>query len=395
MADRVLDPNAEIGKLVDHLAAHDKPVAFLFGAGTSASVKGTDDKPLIPAVHALTQTCMEAVKASGDEPSAAWDLIWAQLPSLDQNIEGFLSAVRRMQAAITPLDTLAGLSRVQLDELANLIQRTISIEVRPAAERFPATLPHAALARWIRRIDRQIAVEIFTTNYDTLLERALESDDVPIFDGFVGSRRPFFAPASLSRENLAPGRGWTRLWKLHGSITWTLEKSAGGKKVIRGEESETGELILPSLLKYDESRKQPYLSMLDRLRRVLTAPQDFILVTAGFSFGDQHINEVIFEALDANPRMHVFALSFADVDATHPLLQAAGHHSNLVVLGPKSGIVGGRLGTWRRRDSTAGITTRVPEIFEADGTDPLVGSLRTGDFNVLCKLLDSISASNA
>lgn len=41
----------------DHLARHDKPLAFLFGAGTSCAVDvGADDKTkaLIPAVAGLT-----------------------------------------------------------------------------------------------------------------------------------------------------------------------------------------------------------------------------------------------------------------------------------------------------------------------------------------------------
>jgi hypothetical protein len=170
---RNFDPDVEIGKLVDQLASHEKPVAFLFGAGTSASVKATDGHPLIPAVAALTKTCFDAVASSGAPYAEAWMLIWDALAPGEDNIEGVLSTVRRMQAAITTTDKLVGLNASELDVLADLIQRTISQEVRPDESRFPTRLPHAALARWIRRIDRQIAVEIFTTNYDTLIERSL------------------------------------------------------------------------------------------------------------------------------------------------------------------------------------------------------------------------------
>jgi hypothetical protein len=391
---RNFDPDVEIGKLVDQLASHEKPVAFLFGAGTSASVKATDGHPLIPAVAALTKTCFDAVAASGAPYAEAWALIWDALAAGEDNIEGVLSTVRRMQAAITTTDKLVGLNASELGVLSDLIQRTISQEVRPDEGRFPATLPHAALAQWIRRIDRQTAVEIFTTNYDTLIERSLEADEVPIFDGFVGSREPFFVPSSLTRDGMAPGRTWTRLWKLHGSVTWTLSDSKVGTRVIRGPESETGELILPSLLKYDESRKQPYLSMLDRLGRVLNSSQDFILVVAGFGFGDQHINEVIFEGLDANPRMHVFALSYDEVDDKHPLFEPAQRHSNLIVFGPSGAIVGGRPGTWRRGNSSTGVTTRLPAIYTPDPGDAAAGSVQLGDFNALCALLENISTIN-
>lgn len=392
---RSFDPDVEIGKLIDQLASHEKPVAFLFGAGTSASVKATDGQPLIPAVAALTTTCFDVVTSSGDSYADAWRLIWDALTPGEDNIEGVLSTVRKMQAAITAADKLVGLSAAELDELGDIIQRTISQEVRPDESRFPDLLPHVSLARWIRRIDRQTAVEIFTTNYDTLLERSLEADEVPVFDGFVGSREPYFAPSSLTRDGMAPGRAWTRLWKLHGSVTWALSNSGLGVRVVRGAESATGELILPSLLKYDESRKQPYLSMLDRLGRVLNSPQDFILVAAGFGFGDQHINEVIFEALDANPRMHVFALSYDEIDDKHPLFEPAQRHSNLIVFGPSGAIVGGRLGTWRRGNSSSGVTARVPAIFTPDPLDEAAGSVRLGDFNAFCALLENISMIDA
>jgi hypothetical protein len=257
-------------------------------------------------------------------------------------------------------------------------------------------LPHKALARWIRRIDRPLPVEIFTTNYDTLFERALEQDWVPIFDGFVGAHRPFFSPASLARDPMAPGRRWTRLWKVHGSVTWS---SAGGdSRIVRGEEQESGELILPSLLKYDESRKQPYLAMMDRLRRFLTEREDAILVAAGYSFGDQHINEVIFEALEGNRRLHVFALCFDQPAADSELEIAARRHGNILVFGLERAIVGSREGSWALRDPTT--ATRLNGIFDIHGTGsaaagaPATGRLRLGDFNVLCTLFDRVAGSD-
>ncbi len=34
-------------------------------------------------------------------------------------------------------------------------------------------------------------IELFTTNYDLLLEEALEDEEIPYFDGFVGSKKSF------------------------------------------------------------------------------------------------------------------------------------------------------------------------------------------------------------
>jgi hypothetical protein len=342
----------------------------------------------------LTKLCAAAVEALGDPFKAAWAAIVGAQPPDRQTIEDILSAVRQMGAAVLPGDTLAGLDAAQLNDLEREIQRAISRVARPPGTRVPDELPQRALARWIARVDRASPVEIFTTNYDTLFERTLEDEWVPIFDGFVGAYRPFFSPASLSREPMAPGRRWTRLWKIHGSVTWALAEAAGGQRIVRGPEQESGELILPSLLKYEQSRKQPYVAMMDRLRRVLSEREDAILVTCGYSFGDQHINEVIFDALDGNPRLHVFALCFSDPPANSELGKAARSRPSILVLGRKRAVVGGQEGTWELNDPSL-LETRLEGIFDKTGTGSggatVTGELKLGDFNAFGQLLDQIA----
>jgi hypothetical protein len=395
---RTFDPAAETQKLRDHLASHDKPIAFLFGAGTSAAVEAKDGKVLVPAIAELTARCAKAVEALGTPYESAWTAIVAALPDDRRTIEDILSNVRQMCAAILPGNTLAGLGPDQLETLEGEIQRAISREARPPEDRFPDELPHCAFARWISRVDRYPPVEIFTTNYDTLLERALEDEWVPVFDGFIGARHPFFSPTSLAREPMAPGKRWTRLWKVHGSVTWAFEQSPGGERIVRGQERESGELILPSDLKYEESRKQPYVAMMDRLRRVLSDREDAVLVTAGYSFGDQHINEVIFEALDANPRLHVFALCHSDPVSDSELAKAARRLRSILAFGPTKATVGGQEGGWQLNDPAL-LSTRLDGIFESTGTTPggatLDGELRLGDFNAFCRLLEQIAGRDA
>jgi SIR2-like domain len=410
---RALDPLVEVEKLRDHLASHDKPIAFLFGAGTSAGVLGTDGKPLVPAVAELTGRCQTAVEALGGAFGNAWKQIVAGLPADRRTIEDILSAVRSMRTVVTGKDKLAGLGADELSALESELQQTISREARPPDNRFPDELPHAALGRWLRRIERSLPVEIFTTNYDTLIERALEAEWVPVFDGFVGAHRPFFSATSLAREAMAPGRRWTRVWKIHGSVTWTSSGGPTEARILRGPETASGELILPSLLKYDESRKQPYVAMMDRLGRVLTEREDAVLVTCGYSFGDQHINEVILESLEANPRLHVFALCHSDPPLGSELVRAAKRHGNILVLARRRAIVGSREGEWRLSDPALG-ATRLDGLFRpegagAGGNKPATtggsgatgaagtgtGQLALGDVNVLCLLLDRIAGADA
>lgn len=386
------DPAIEVQKLRDHLASHDKPISFLFGAGTSVG-PGTDGRPLIPAVQELTKRCKQAANAKGRAFRDAWERI--ENAGTNRTIEDILSAVRQMREVVLDGDTLGGLDRTGLAELEDTIQRAISSEVRPPAARIPDDIPHRLLAKWVRRTDRTLPVEIFTTNYDTLFERALEAQGIPVFDGFVGAFEPFFAPSSLTREQMAPGRRWTRLWKIHGSVTWH-QPSHGDGRIVRGAEQASGEMILPSLLKYDESRKQPYVAMMDRFRRALAEREDAILVTSGYSFGDQHINEVIFEALDANPRLHVFALCYDDPRTDSELGREARNRSNVLVFGPEQAIVRGEIGTWLLQDPATN-NARMAGIFapSAGGRPgPTAGRLLIGDFAVLCSLLAQIAGDD-
>lgn len=401
---RTHDPRREVEKLRAHLASHDKPIALLLGAGASCAVRDTTGSPLIPAIAALGAECETEARALGTNYGAAWDLVTADVTATRPscNIEEILSNVRRKIDAVGPGDTLAGLDKHGLEQLAASIQTTIARVARPDATRIPAALPHHALARWIRRTDRATPVEIFTTNYDTLIEQGLEDERVATFDGFVGSRQPYFLAQSLMHQELAPGRKWVRVWKVHGSTNWSwVTLPDGERRIVRGSETNEGELILPSFHKYDESRKQPYVAMLERLHRLLVDREDGILITIGYSFGDEHINSVIFDALDVRDRLHVFSLQYVDPDEDHELMVRARSQRNLIVYGRRQAIVGGVAGEWRLHEAVDVRLAPLMDIpFDSDAADPtadlpaLTGAFRLGDFAWFARFLDTIAGTS-
>ncbi|MFP4554571.1 MAG: SIR2 family NAD-dependent protein deacylase [Actinomycetota bacterium] len=392
------DPRNEVEKLRAHLATHDKPLGFLIGAGASCAVKDPADKPLVPAVAALTTECVTAVNALGSPYGEILRTIAKECEGSDPNIEELLTSVRRKVTAMADGDKLAGGTRAELVTIEETVRSTIAQFATPADERIPNDLPHHALGRWIGRIARQYAVEIYTTNYDTLIERGLEDERVSLFDGFVGSRQPYFSSSSLISDEAAPARGWARLWKIHGSVNWTRQSQRDGSaRIIRGPESPTGEMILPSFHKYDESRKQPYVAMLDRLNRFLTKREDAVLFTLGYSFGDEHVNEVIFEALDTQPRVHLIAIQFADPTDHDELTRRALRRKNLLVYGPTRAIVGGTVGEWRLLEPVDNRTAGFLDVpFDSDAepeplSASLAGKFRLGDFNWFARFLDGIA----
>ncbi|MEX2628486.1 MAG: SIR2 family protein [Tistlia sp.] len=397
-----------LSDLRDHLARHDKPIAFFFGAGTSCSVRIPDpDKegetlPLIPAVAGLTEICREETSGLGEKFGKAWTLIEENCKEIgqDPNVENILSRLRMMLNAVGNADSLSGLNRGEIETLEESVRKTIAKVVAPDLSNVPNDHAHRKFAQWLVKTSRRNPVEIFTVNYDVLIEHALEVERVPVFDGFVGSYQPFFHPDSLRRLETAPGANWTRLWKMHGSVTWRRIEQADRFRVVRGEPNLGGEMIYPSFEKYDESRQQPYSAFTDRLSRFLEQ-DDALLIVAGFSFGDEHINNLIFGVLENRPRTHVYALQYGELPDGNELIKRAHQRPNMIVMGPETGIIGGKRGAWVPGESpkSMAVAFEVAELEAPEGgegatdQDAKSGLMKIGGFGSFCDFLESMSAS--
>ena len=396
------DAQKTLADLRDHLSRHDKPIAFFFGAGTSCAVRvaspteNSEIQPLIPAVAGLTKMSKKDAGDLGDKYIQAWELIETHCKENEQdpNVENILSRLRMMLSAVGKSDTLSGLKVDEIEKLEESVRKTIARVVTPDLSAIPVELPHRKFARWLVKTSRQNPVEIFTVNYDVLIEHGLEAERIPLFDGFVGSFRPFFHPDSLRRLEAAPGAAWTRLWKMHGSVTWRRINQGGRMRVVRGEPNPAGEMIYPSFQKYDESRQQPYAAFTDRLNRFLEQ-DDALLIVAGFNFGDEHINNLVFGALENRPRTHVYALQFDERPEDCDLVKRAYQRPNMIMIGPNTGIIGSRRAAWAPVESPSfmhGVFELKANASAEDGknTDAKAGVMKIGDFASFCDFLVSM-----
>lgn len=385
------DVKAMVAMLRDHLAAHDRPISFLFGAGTSCAVNLDPQgfKPLIPAVAGLTDACKAAVEAMGPGETAGWEHVHQDCLAvlLPPNIESILGRIRAKLEALTNTEVLGGLTKAQWEAVDATIRRRIAQLASPSATDIPAELPHHAFARWTRNTSRRCPIEVFTTNYDILFEASFDQLRVPHFDGFVGSQFAYFSPETVENDLLMPSPAWVRFWKLHGSVSWTMERVRSEYRITRGRANLGGEMILPSHRKYDESRKQPYRSLMDRLAKVL-AREDSLLVSCGFSFSDQHINAVVLDAVEQHPRTHVIILCYLPLKDTDELVRWACQFPNILVIGPNAGVVSGRYGTWIVSGKPdAQLAEASGNLIRLDQTSATGFCVQAGDFNRLCGFL--------
>lgn len=408
------DPRQVIEDIRNHLAAHDRRLAFLFGAGTSSSIniapvsaagQKPKNEPLIPGIEALTEVCGVAVGALGPTQGAAWSALVKQCEQNGRraDVEGVLSRVRMKIEAIGDGETLVGLGRDELVAIESTICAAIAKKANPPEEKIPKLTPHGDFASWVKKVNRTAPLEIFTTNYDILLERAFEASRVAVFDGFVGTHCPFFYPECLEDDTLLPTPKWVRLWKLHGSVNWRLQDEGGDKpkRIVRSQTSESGEMILPSNRKYDESRKQPYVAYMDRLSRILNA-EHALLVAVGCGFHDEHINSLLFGALDNRSTANVIALQFEELKESDEIVQVALRLSNLTVIGPSGGVISGVRGSWKLTQPVdhktssfmdAGFDSNAlpeDEGSPAAETEDLKGRMRLGDFNWFGRFLEAM-----
>lgn len=404
------DPINFLRLLRDHLARHDRPVLFLFGAGTSSCVniapkdaagKRTGFKSLIPAVVPLTEECQRAAETLGTEFKKAWGQLAGECPSGGGavNIESILSRVRLKLQALGPTDKSCGLDRAKLEKLEACISDAILKAVNVPDADIPASLPHDKFARWAGGRERSIPIEIFTPNYDLLIELALEKALVPVYDGFAGAYRPFFLPELVEQDHMMPSSAWVRVWKIHGSVNWELSNTSSGSRICRTSSRGASYLILPSHLKYDESRKQPYLAMLGRLAKLVDR-EDAFLVLCGYSFSDDHINAAILGSLEKRRRAHALLLSYGDLQPDSRVVRSATAIPNLMAVGPNGAAIGGRYDTWA---PTPGSDPSLSELIgdaidlsvpASSGTAGTPVRMHLGDFNHFCSFLESMGSGS-
>lgn len=178
-------------------------------------------------------------------------------------------------------------------------------------------------------------LNIFTTNYDRLIEAGAELAGLHLLDRFLGNLMPVFRSSRLDLDMHynPPGirgeprylEGVARFTKLHGSIDWVqADKDIRRVGLPFGAESVAPYLKSPALKKatalqlmiYPNSAKDretavyPYVELFRDFAAATCRP-NCTLVCYGYSFGDEHINRIIEDMLTI-PSTHLVIISYDD-----------------------------------------------------------------------------------
>lgn len=366
------DPIEYIRGIQQILISDKKRIGFLFGAGSSLAKKSKESLT-VPAIGKMTNDIVEKVGENKKEYKTALGEIKEELGESNFNIETILSNLEQKSTFIGG-GILNTLKKEDFDGLILEIKKSVRemVSVHKADKDSIVTkdivneLVHTDFANWIGQAERKYPIEIFTTNYDFLFELGLENKEVPYYDGFCGSLRPFFNPESV--EDFSFLAKQTKLWKIHGSLGWHFDKDT--EKILRVNPDDDDILIYPSSLKYKDSKKQPYEGLLDRLSNFLKK-DDSILITCGYSWGDEHINSRILSALKTNTTSHVIGLiydKYEPIKLESKIVKIGLDNSKVSIYGARSAVIGSKFGEWiLKSEPSIDDTISLNLYFDEDG----------------------------
>lgn len=304
---------------------------FTIGIAQSASVKATDMSKIDFTSHDI-------------EPELSDKLnLWASQAAKKSgrgaaNIEDQIRAALNLQVGLEVLqDSRSEKLKDALNKILNEFFSSILKTERSIKESFEKIEFQSArdylvsfLMSFSNRTATRERLNVFTTNYDRLIEFGCDLAGLRIIDRFVGSLTPIFrsSRADVDLHYNPPGirgeprflEGVIKLTKLHGSIDWSFEKSylkklgisfgASLKHPDLPKQPVDSAIIYPNPAKDVETAEHPYAELFRDFSAALCRPNS-VLIVYGYGFGDDHINRVIRDMLTI-PSTHLVILSYGD-----------------------------------------------------------------------------------
>ena len=297
-----------------------KNLAFLLGAGCSsylvADEKDADEKDAdekekgIPTMKHLAEGFIE--QKSGElqdgDPFKKIAECGINLEDYKKNLEDLLQVLHSLLFVIKKVQGKKG------DAAQNAINEVVDYlleKMQPVQKDEVTDLYKSFYKRIFLREKNLPRPWVFTTNYDLFNEYALDDLGIPYCNGFSGGLTRQFNPATfkliLAQELDVSANRWRAvdnfiyLCKLHGSINWFFDEDSNNlwpikEMVAAPQDSKNRLMIYPTPAKEGQILGSPYSDLFREFQGRIVREQSVLLVM-GYSFSDEHINNIIYQAL--------------------------------------------------------------------------------------------------
>ena len=171
------------------------------------------------------------------------------------------------------------------------------------------------IKRLLQRPNNLKRANLFTTNYDMAFDYALDNLGIHYINGFMGVHNRCFRPEVYDYDLYYPGQSVTgkvhraekvlKYYKIHGSLSWLSTKPSvsntyGIKEIPLNDEFNVGDnnelMVYPCVSKKSFTLDLPYSELFRQFSQTINQPQS-VLFCIGYSFYDEHINDIIKQAL--------------------------------------------------------------------------------------------------
>ena len=339
-------------------AMNAKNIAFLLGAGCSSLMKDKKELGIATMAPLAKEFCGETIEARAagfysDPPTAGavpapWLLTKDELDYLDalgvdlakdysRNLERLMEVLFAQRFVLRQSENPdLHPYRAVLDGIIKKVQDFLWTRVTQGAFATEGdTTVRDLYERFYKKLvlrDRSLPRPwVFTTNYDHFSELAMDRLGIPYANGFSGVVERRFNPAifryALAEQLDVASRKWTAvdafvyLCKLHGSVTWTEDDHGLFPiKEVWPPESTNQMLIYPTPAKQNSSLGSPYADLFREFQSRIVREQS-VLITAGYAFGDEHLNNIIYQALTI-PTFRLVIFAAPDTDGEIAKLRA-------------------------------------------------------------------------
>ncbi len=325
--EAVLNKKVEIYR--SFLSRHFDNMIVLTGAGSSFGIGKTEIKGMT-----MKKLWEEIVNKCGKESiEKLGKKINYKIDDITRvNLEEFLSHASLYLLLYHDTDS-------EVKEIVNKIKQII---ISNCTIIMPEDAPHKEfLKRITARKLKHNRLKLFTTNYDMLFEQAANECGFTMIDGFTFTFPRVFNGNNYdydivirknsritAQENYA-GKVF-HLYKLHGSLDWEKDEESGQIRKCDFANNKMPVMIFPSSIKYETSYEQPFFEMMSRFQTELRM-DNALLIIIGYSFGDKHINSMIFEALELN---HSLQLVIVDpyIDNFEEIIKRTERSANIMLI---------------------------------------------------------------